>query len=294
MQGPEFEYSEDSTINTRHPVVNFLKAITPPALTNLARRHLAGAFTLRGPYHDWDAAKSASAGYDAQAILESVKQAALQVKSGKAVFERDSVVYHHAQYVYPLLTCLFAAAAESGGRLSVLDFGGSLGSGYYLHRSLLNDLTQFDWHIVEQTAYAACGKQFFEDGQLTFHDSVSDVLEQFEPNVCVLQSTLQYLSDPMAVMTELVAGNFQYIYYDTTPFSPDSVKSIVIQDVRPHIYQGYRASYPSWILDHEELMQAVKPRYRLIAEFDTDQIVHGPAGIKANYQGGILKRTDET
>ncbi len=60
-------------------------------------------------------------------------QATRKVVAGEAVYERDSVVFDHLEYAWPLLACLLQIAAERRS-LRVIDFGGSLGSSWRQNR----------------------------------------------------------------------------------------------------------------------------------------------------------------
>ena len=82
-------------------------------------------------YQSWEEAERASIGYADGEILARTRTAILKVKRGEAAFERDSVTFQVMEYRFPLLAGLLRAAAASGGRLSVLDFGGALGSIYF-------------------------------------------------------------------------------------------------------------------------------------------------------------------
>ena len=58
----------------------------------------------------------------------------------RGVYERDSVLFDTIRYSWPLLSDLLRAASEDQNHLSVLDFGGSLGSSYYQNRVFLSHL----------------------------------------------------------------------------------------------------------------------------------------------------------
>ena len=111
-----------------------------------------------GNYATWDEAKKNCLGYDAPNILEKVKASLLKVKNGEAVYERDSVLFDHVEYSYPLLISLLYIATASENKLRLLDFGGSLGSSYYQNRNFLNRLELLEWSIVEQNHFVKCGK----------------------------------------------------------------------------------------------------------------------------------------
>src|SRR5258708_5842918 len=105
-----------------------LRQLVPPAARRLANRLAGALITYRGPHADWEAAKAATAGYDHAEILERVVDATRQVLRGEADYEQDGVPMHGMPTASHALESLLMVAALDGGRLSVLDFGGGLGS----------------------------------------------------------------------------------------------------------------------------------------------------------------------
>ena len=101
------------------------------------------AFT--GDYRSWQEAAEDSQGYDSPVIFERTRNAMLKIKSGEAVYERDSVLFERPQYPWPLLVGLLRVAVQCGGRLSVADIGGALGSTYFQCRRLLQPATKLEW-----------------------------------------------------------------------------------------------------------------------------------------------------
>lgn len=64
-----------------------------------------------GNYSNWDDLTDSVGGYSEVSILEKTKDALLKVKSGNAVYERDSVVFDKVEHPFPLLTCILRSAA---------------------------------------------------------------------------------------------------------------------------------------------------------------------------------------
>ncbi len=60
-------------------------------------------------------ATAAATGYDTDEILARVLAATRAVVAGQAAFERDSVLFAHQAYSYPILAALLRAAARNGG-----------------------------------------------------------------------------------------------------------------------------------------------------------------------------------
>ena len=131
---------------------DIVKGITPPIVLNALRRitNSLGRDTVRftGHFASWEEADRASTGYANPIVLERTRSALLKVKNHEAAFERDSVLFDRIEYPFPLLAGLLRAAAEKGASLSVLDFGGSLGTTYFQCRSFLSSLRSLRWSIV--------------------------------------------------------------------------------------------------------------------------------------------------
>lgn len=209
-----------------------------------------------GNYPSWQAALTASKGYDAPEILEKIKTAALRVKNGEFACERDSVLFEEKQYDWTLIAYLFKAAYENDGHLTVLDFGGSLGSSYYTVRDLLGSLKSLKWCIVEQENYVACGKEYFQDDHLFFYEDIETCLSEQEPQVLLFSSVLQYIERPFELLERV--NDMQDIHYLVvlrTSVSSQSENRICVQRVDPAIYP---ASYPSWVFSEQKLLNQLK------------------------------------
>lgn len=61
-------------------------------------------------------------GYNSDEIIKKVKQFLLKVKSGKAVYERDSILFDKIYYSRPLLAGLLWIACQRGDRLNLIVF----------------------------------------------------------------------------------------------------------------------------------------------------------------------------
>lgn len=240
---------------------------------------------LTGEYPTWDAAVAASTGYDSAVILEKTTAALLKVKRGEAVYERDSVLFDRIQYAWPLLAGLMWAAARCDGNLNVLDFGGSLGSTYFQNRAFFAGLRSVRWNIVEQARQVEAGKQWFEDDQLKFYDSVEACLAATQPQVILLCSVLQYLPNPDATLDQLLRLPCDHLIIDRTPFWDGPIDRLCIQHVPAEIYP---ASYPSWIFSTDRFHSYVSAQWEIVAEFDNPDKL--PAPVEFAYRGMIVTR----
>ncbi len=218
-----------------------------------------------GNYTTWEDAVKNSESYDTNIILNKVKAASFKVKNGEAAYERDSVLFDKIQYSRPVLSSLLRIASKNDNSLSVLDFGGSLGSSYFQNKNALADLNSLKWFIVEQTHFVACGKKQFQNDELKFYADFHSCISQEQPNVLLVSGTLQYLKRPYDMLQSFVESGIQYIIVDRTPFFLNGKDRLTVQKVHPSIY---KASYPAWFFNKHNFLQCFIGRYNLISEFD--------------------------
>jgi putative methyltransferase (TIGR04325 family) len=243
-----------------------------------------------GNYPDWASAQRHSSGYDAALILDRVKQARLEVMAGRAVYERDSAIFDEVKHSFPVLAGLLRAAIENGNQLSVLDFGGSLGSTYFQCRDFLSIVSSLRWSIVEQERFVDCGREQFETEQLKFYYSIAECIQQAKPNVVLFSSVLQYLPEPYLVLDEVIRSNIPYVIIDRTPSSNDDGDRIAVQHVPPSIY---KASYPMRIFGGQSLHGVFRDQYQELAQFESNWDGSSSeicSGLEFRSRGMILRK----
>ena len=256
-------------------------------LKRLSRRS-SDKIAFSGSYDFWEAALHDSTGYDAPVIVEKTRAALLKVKNGAAAFERDSVLFDKPDYPFPIIEAMAGKALRSDGRLSVLDFGGSLGSSYFQCRSFFGALKVLRWHIVEQAAHVACGRRDFESEELHFYETVDECLKaEPEPNVLLLSGVLPYLKAPHAELEKLLDLNIPTVIIDRTAFLPGDKDRLAVEHVPAAIYQ---ASYPFWFLSETKFQRAIGKQYRTISTFTPVDAPH-LAQTKGYFKGFVLERT---
>lgn len=240
----------------------FLKQLLPP----LAKRMLKYDFRYgwHGNYSGWEEARKQTTGYNADVIIDRVRSSALKVKNGEAAYERDAITYDSAPVYYPVLSALLYAASVNNNRLTVLDYGGSLGTLYYQHRKFLQGLSELHWCIVEQPEFVKVGQQDFEDHQLHFFFTPAEAIAKYGPHIVLFESSLQYFPDPYATVQELMPYRIPFIFIDRIAFSPDDNDRLTVQKVPPAFYD---ASYPCWFPSKEKFMQMMSGKYKLLGNF---------------------------
>lgn len=259
-----------------------LRNLIPPIFVRISKR-MRNRYGYFGNYQSWEKAKKASSGYDSDVILNKVKVALLKVKSGEAVYERDSVLFDKIQYSWPLLAGLLWIASQNKNKLNLIDFGGSLGSSYYQNRNFLLHLDELRWNIVEQKKFVECGKRYFEYEHLNFYYDLDVCIKERNPDAILFSGVIQYIEDPYSLLEKVINIGFKYIIFDRTPFLEKGNDRLTIQKVPPDIFE---ASYPTWLLSLDKFLNLFSNRYELFADFDGFE----KSNIRDTYFKGFIFR----
>ena len=260
--------------------------LVPPLLARSLAAWRGGGNVLQGVYATWAEAAHAGTAYSAAEILSRVEHAALQVERGEAAFERDSIAFPTMEWPFPLLAALLRAAARAGGRLNVLDFGGSLGSTYRQCREFLSVVTSLRWSVVEQPHYVERGRASFQTDELRFHRDLDESVREAAPDVVLASGVLQYLENPYRVLDEFRALGARTIVIDRTPWVEEPDDIITLQVVPPEIF---RARLPFRIFGRERLTSRLSPRYDTVAEFQAiDPDMH-LGRVRVRFGGWVLE-----
>ncbi len=248
-------------------ISKIFKQLVPPFIIFLFRIFFQNK-SLRGPFPTWDSAQKDIIGYDSSIIHEKVFTSALKVKNNEAVFERDSVLFYNRNYNSKLLVSLSIILLSKIKNLSILDFGGSLGSTYFQHKDLFH--SNIEWSIIEQSYFVEKGKYNFENDNLKFFYTIDECLKERSPNLAIFSSVLQYIETIDTTLSELIAYKFEWIFIDKTPFFSDmnEERKIAIQLVSKSIYD---ANYPTWIFCLEKFLKVFQQEYQLIQVFHCEE-----------------------
>lgn len=242
-----------------------------------------------GDYGSWQEALRCADGYDQPQILDKAVAAMRAVRDGHAAYERDTVVFDRMEYTHPLLAWLLYAAGREDGRLSVLDFGGALGSSYYQHRGLLGHLRELKWGVVEQAHYVEAGRAEFRTAYLDYFYQTQECMQAITPNFMLLSSVLQYLTEPWAMLEDFLGLGVPYVLIDRTMAQRLGPDRLVVQSVPPSIYP---ASYPAWMLDASRLEECFsRCNYEVMDCYDPCPGSHfGPEGFQSPYMAWFLRK----
>ncbi|MEM6318755.1 MAG: methyltransferase, TIGR04325 family [Bacteroidota bacterium] len=257
-----------------------LKSLIPTFLQQTYNKIRNKGVQWHGNYPTWQAAAQRCDGYDSDAIFEKVKNAALAVKAGKALYERDSVLFHEPSYSWELIANLLKIAQENDGKLCVLDFGGAFGSSYFQNKKYFESVKDLTWCVVEQAHFVDFGKKELATDQLKFYHTIKEVTQNHQPDVLLLLSVLQYLENPSDWISQFLATNISNILVDRTAFVEGAKDRITIQQIPASIY---KASYPAWFFNETSFIKKFTDRYDLVAQSDSDVTKPIFLGLKKGY-----------
>lgn len=265
----------------RDAALRSLQSVVPPSLWQLLRSRFGNRF--EGDFPSWAEARAVCSGYDDTAIVARIAEGVRAVKSGRAAGERDGVLFDEPICSWPALASLLLIACGRGGRLSVVDFGGSLGTSYRQNQRYLSQLQEVRWVVVEQAAFVAAGRSEFQDEQLEFSTDLDEAISQREPDVILLSGVLQYLPEPQKFLEELLKKPVEYLLFDRTPLIAGDRDRLTVQRVPAHINA---ASYPAWFFARAPFMSTLSAHFDLVAEFAAPERVN----IPAKYIGALWRR----
>jgi len=264
-----------------------LREWVPAPLRHGANALLGANLVFKGPYRDFEEAAAKTRGYDDPSILARVEAATRQVLAGAARFEQDGRAFAIEPPPSHALSALLLAAARTGGKLSVLDFGGGLASHYLRWRPLLAGLPELHWCVVEQPGYVAAGRALHAaDPRVAFEESIAGALAH-RPNAVLASSVLQYLPRPDEVLGALAEVGADVLVIDRYPRREAGATVALTQHV-PRQQGG--ASYALHAFAPDHLARALSPRYRCLLEFPGADAPLRAGAVRAGYIGSVWAR----
>lgn len=244
--------------------MHFLKKIK-----NLANIILRRKIKLSGNYKSWEEALKLSKGYSDHKIFEKTKKSLESVLLKQAKFERDSFLFYTESYDETLLSIL-TKIKKKIKRIHLCDFGGSLGSLYFQHRSIFKS-NLIDWNVVEQKHYVKYANNKIDIKNLYFYNNLN-FLSKKRINVVLFSSSLQYLKYPYQILDKMIKKKISNIIIHRSPFMKNN-EIIKIQYIPKHIYD---ASYPIRILNINKICKKLKKAgYKINSQYKLNEEIDG-------------------
>ena len=242
----------------------FLKSITPPIFIFWFKKLFHRKKFIRN-VKNWDEALDISTSYNTADVFNKTLNSARLVRDGKAVYERDSVIFNKIQYDYKLLSSLLFIA-NTQNRLHVVDFGGALGTSYRQNLKYLDSLdVSKKWTIIEQSEYVRIGTNEFQTDVLSFSGSISNI--DFEIDVIMMCGSICYLEKPYDILDQIKKAKPKFILIVRTPFSNSMNDELSIQIVPNNIYE---ATFPIWTFSETKFITYLSDMYEVFETWDDD------------------------
>jgi putative methyltransferase (TIGR04325 family) len=204
-----------------------------------------------GVYASFDQAPAAGPGFDGptwrERSLKSARDTAAKLAAGETL--DYSLRQRNA-----LLPIVAATLLSWKSRVSILDFGGSLGTAFIiLSHAIGKDIGRVDYRVVEVDGICCVGRELFAEAPRPTFQSALPSAETFD--IVQASSTLQYVEDwrnaigrlsayraPFLVLGDLLIGDFtSYVtlqnYYDSRIRSWFINADDFIGEVKRHGYQ---------------------------------------------------------
>jgi len=262
-----------------------IKKTCPPFLIDLLKMYQTkkSQSGFSGNIKNWDDALVQTTGWHSPEIINKIKTAALQVKNGSSIYEQDGSLFNKQNYFFPVVAGILHGINKNQN-ISVVDFGGSLGSHYYQMKSFFPKGLKISWNVVEQEIFVDCGKKEFENDELKFHYSIKNY--QGEKDVFFASGVIQYLKDPYAFIKEIKEFKFKNIIFDRVFFINNAPERIVLQKADSEVF--YDASFPAWLLNEDKFVKAFLPQYHLLSDFDSLDPDNKIENFRIYHKGFIL------
>jgi putative methyltransferase (TIGR04325 family) len=195
---------------------------------------------------------------------------------------REDRADHNAMMSYGYV---LARAAWNKHRISVLDWGGSLGHYYLYSRALLPEVA-IEYHCHDLPRLCEAGRKLLP--QARFSEDSEEVLRR-RYDLVVTSSSLHYFRDWRGVARKLAAAADDCLYVARLQTVPQGDSFAAVQ--RPY-HSGYHGEFPSWFLSTRELVSCLEETgLELVREFvyAEDWHVRG-APEKVDCRGFLFRR----
>ena len=194
-----------------------IKRLTPPLALDIYRTARdGGSFgpIWAGVYPDHRAVPVKGLGHDDERWVSQCEELAHILLSTARNGATIPVNVRGRHVLLPLVAA--SVCRHDGGRVRILDFGGSMGTDYIHLSSSLSIPCTVEYHVVEGKKICdVAGDIFDDDPRIHFSSSLPLEPEQFD--VVLVGSTLQYVEDYRGLLGRLCAYGAEYVLLSNLP-----------------------------------------------------------------------------
>lgn len=244
-----------------------LRDLTPGILACRTLEHAARILRLNssmwsGDYPDWASALADCSPPDPRPMCEAYARAHRDLAAGAGHHERDGLLFAEPRPEWPLLTAIASLAHASRRPLTVLDFGGGFGAGFFQNRAWLHRFGPIHWAVVEIPEVARAARAVIDDPNVQFFESIREATATCgPPDVVVAAGVLPFAPDPARLLDELSAIQAPWTLIERIAVLRGVSRHRLTRQAVPEII--YRMESPFWFFAHEILSREIASRFRI-------------------------------
>ena len=172
---------------------------------------------MKGNYKNYEEALEYSNGYQESVILHKVKKAIIRILEGEDAWERDGSIFPNPQ---PRQEIIKIIEKFSNKKLSIIDFGGGLGTLFINNRELFKSVEKY--YVIEQDNFVDIGNDISRKYNLPIKFVKSLKSIDFNPNLIIFSSVLQYIPNLEEVLIQTCKLDPEVILIDRTCYTNNS------------------------------------------------------------------------
>jgi len=178
---------------------------------------------------------------------------------------------------------------------TINDFGGAAGIHYFLTKSFLPDLTS--WTVIETKAMVE-EQRHKQNKTLTFSTLEDLTVTRNECDLLYLSSSLQYVEDPIKILTHLISAKPKLILISRTPFNHTAASAKFTQRSRlssngpgplPEGYKDCVIRYDVNVPNYNQVVELLKKNYSIEWVCSENEEMIGPNNSRFKYLSILAK-----
>jgi len=178
---------------------------------------------------------------------------------------------------------------------TVIDFGGAAGIHFFLSKSFVPNLKS--WTVIETKAMVEQQEQN-RDEKLKFCTMDELVFDDLDCDLLYLSSSLQYVEDPMQILSQLIRIRPKLILISRTPFNQKDTKAIFTQKSRlssngpgplPSKYKDCKIQYEVNVPSYSQVVEMLEEKYDIQWTCSENEEMVGPDNSRYQYLSILAK-----